>query len=59
MKSLDIDIGNYRIKTALFDKEQILEEKSIGTLEESSEYCSRVEFDFCLVSSVRFSKGDL
>ena len=59
MKSLVIDIGNSRIKSALFDKEQLLEEKSFGTLEESIEYCSRVDFDYCLVSSVRFSKSEL
>ncbi|MBS4071275.1 MAG: type III pantothenate kinase [Algoriphagus sp.] len=59
MKSLVIDIGNTRIKSAQFDKDQLLEEKSFDSLEESIEYFSRVDFDHCLVSSVRFSKSEL
>jgi type III pantothenate kinase len=59
MKSLVIDIGNSRIKSALFDKDQLLEEKSFDSMEESVEYWKGLDFDHCLVSSVRFSKSEL
>ena len=59
MKTLVIDIGNTRIKSALFAKEQLLEDKSFDSLEESTAYLRRVDFDHCLVSSVRFSKSEL
>lgn len=59
MKSLVIDIGNTRIKSARFVNDQLLEEKSFDSLEESTEYWTRADFDHCLVSSVRFSKSEL
>ena len=59
MKSLVIDIGNSRIKMALFEKDQLLDEQSVDSLEEMTDYCREIEFEKCLVSSVRFSKTQI
>lgn len=59
MKSLVVDIGNSRIKSGLFEKNQLLEEISFDSLEDSAAYWSRFDFDHCLVSSVKFSKPEL
>lgn len=59
MTNLIIDIGNTRIKTALFDGEKLLEEEVFEELKSALVYWKSVSFDHCLVSSVKWSQIEL
>lgn len=59
MTNLIIDIGNTRIKTALFAREKLLEEGVFDDLEAALDYWRSLAFDHCLVSSVRWSEAEL
>jgi type III pantothenate kinase len=59
MKSLVIDIGNSRIKSALFEIDQLVAEQSFDDMEEAIERWRTLKYDRCLVSSVRFGKSEL
>ena len=59
MRNLVIDIGNTRIKSALFDGENLLEESSFENLEVGLKYWKNLQFDFVLVSSVKQQKEEL
>ncbi|MCH7414041.1 type III pantothenate kinase [Belliella sp. R4-6] len=59
MKQLIIDIGNTRIKTALFEVENIISEKAFIHLEEMIVYVKCLDFDYCLISSVKYTEEEL
>jgi type III pantothenate kinase len=59
MTNLIIDIGNTRIKTAVFSEDKLLEEYVFDEFEIALTYWSSVSFDQCLVSSVRWSHAEL
>ncbi|WP_192347612.1 type III pantothenate kinase [Algoriphagus sp. Y33] len=59
MTNLIIDIGNTRIKLALFQGKKLLEEEVFSELEDVVNYCDSVLFDQCLVSSVRWNRSEL
>lgn len=59
MTNLIIDIGNTRIKTALFKGEKLLKEEVFEGLEDALNYWNSVSFDHCLVSSVKWSEPEL
>lgn len=59
MTNLIIDIGNTRIKTALFDREKLREEQAFEGLNSALEYWKSVSFDYCLVSSVKWGQTEL
>ncbi|MFC3880100.1 type III pantothenate kinase [Algoriphagus namhaensis] len=56
MPNLCIDIGNSRIKSALFEGEDLLVESTFGSLENAIESWILMDFDACIVSSVRYSR---
>ena len=59
MKNLVIDIGNSRIKSALFAGDELLDESVFDDLEQGVAVWSGLTFQKCLVSSVRFPKAEL
>ncbi|NVJ87146.1 MAG: type III pantothenate kinase [Algoriphagus sp.] len=59
MKNLIIDIGNTRIKSALFEGEELIWEKSFETLTDGITHWKSSSFNACLVSSVRWSQEEL
>jgi len=59
MKNLVIDIGNSRIKSALFAGDELLDESVFDDLEQGIAAWSGLTFQKCLVSSVRFPKAEL
>jgi type III pantothenate kinase len=59
MNNLVIDIGNTRIKSALFSGKTILEENHFESLDQGLELWATQDFARCLISSVRFSEGEL
>lgn len=59
MRNLIIDIGNTRIKTALFEGEILLEEEVYEVLEAALVYWKSISFERCIVSSVRWSEAEL
>ncbi len=59
MRNLIIDIGNTRIKSALFEQGILLEEKVFDELMAAIIYWESLVFDQCLVSSVKWSESDL
>lgn len=59
MINLIIDIGNTRIKTALFDGEKLHEEQVFEGLDSVLVYWKSISFEHCLVSSVRWSQAEL
>lgn len=59
MKNLIIDIGNTRIKSALFEGEELIWEKSFQELTEGKAIWEQTAFDACLISSVLWSKEEL
>ncbi|REG83976.1 type III pantothenate kinase [Algoriphagus antarcticus] len=59
MTNLIIDIGNTRIKTALFEGDQLLQEEVFEGLESALVYWKSVSFEHCLVSSVKWSQVEL
>ena len=59
MTNLIIDIGNTRIKTALFEGEKLLKETVFDELETAAKYCSLMSFGHCIVSSVKWTEAEL
>ena len=59
MVNLVIDIGNTRIKSALFSGKNLLGEHQFDSLEDGLEFWAAQEFAACLVSSVRFYEEEL
>lgn len=59
MRNLVIDIGNSRIKSALFQKDDLIGDHSFKDLDSAISFWKTMEFDACLVSSVRFSTEEL
>ncbi|MCH7407801.1 type III pantothenate kinase [Belliella sp. DSM 111904] len=52
MKRLIVDIGNSRIKSAVFDENNSPEARNFERLEDLAAYANKLNFDACLVSSV-------
>lgn len=59
MKNLVIDIGNSRIKSALFEEDELLEEAVFADLDQGIGFWATLSFQKCLVSSVRFRSAEL
>ncbi|TDQ17163.1 type III pantothenate kinase [Algoriphagus boseongensis] len=59
MKNLVIDIGNTRIKSALFSGKELLGDHVFDSLENAVEFWLNMPFDHALVSSVRYSMEEL
>ncbi|SDC71087.1 type III pantothenate kinase [Algoriphagus faecimaris] len=59
MKNLIIDIGNTRIKTAVFESGTLLEEWAYEQLADAELLWASLEFDQVLISSVRYSEKEL
>lgn len=59
MPNLVIDIGNTRIKSALFEKGELIWERAFDELSAGITQWSFIRFDNCLVSSVRWNEGEL
>lgn len=59
MRNLVIDIGNTRIKSALFEKNELLGDHSFQDLDTALGFWARMEFGPCLISSVRFGLEEL
>jgi type III pantothenate kinase len=59
MRNLVIDIGNTRIKSALFEKNELLGDHVFETLETALDFWKNMEFQNALVSSVRFEQEEL
>ncbi|TFV95608.1 type III pantothenate kinase [Algoriphagus kandeliae] len=59
MKNLIIDIGNTRIKSALFEEDELIWEKSFQELAEGKSLWEEIAFDACLISSVRWTREEL
>ncbi|WP_026946261.1 type III pantothenate kinase [Algoriphagus marincola] len=59
MENLIIDIGNSRIKSALFSGEDLIWEKNFQELAEARGFWRSQSFEHCLISSVRWSKEEL
>lgn len=59
MRNLIIDIGNTRIKAALFEEEHIILEKAYESLEDFMLEIGKLDFEHCIISSVKFSEADL
>lgn len=59
MTNLIIDIGNTRIKSALFEGDNLLKEHVFVGIESALMHWTSVSFDHCLISSVRWSQEEL
>lgn len=59
MANLIIDIGNTRIKSALFEGDKLLGEDVFDGLETALTYWNSVTFDNCLISSVKWNQAEL
>lgn len=59
LKRLIIDIGNTRIKTAVFEDDLLIEDKSFLDIDAIVNYASTIEIDASIVSSVTFTEGEL
>jgi type III pantothenate kinase len=59
VKRLIVDIGNTRIKTAVFEEDLLLHEKSVTDMHELMAHAGGLEFEACIISSVTFSEQDL
>jgi len=59
MKNLVIDIGNSRIKSALFAGDELLEETVYADLDQAIASWAALSFQKCMVSSVRFERAEL
>lgn len=59
MNNLIVDIGNTRMKTALFEEERIVFEKAFESLDDFILEIGNLEFEHCIISSVRFSEEEL
>jgi type III pantothenate kinase len=59
MNHLVIDIGNSRIKSAFFEKKQLISERAFESLAEAADYWMTQRFTGCIVSSVRYNEEEL
>jgi type III pantothenate kinase len=59
MRNLVIDIGNTRIKSALFEGNDLLGDHVFETLDTALDFWKNMEFQNALVSSVRYDEEDL
>lgn len=59
MRNLVIDIGNSRIKSAVFQGEEMVGDHIFNSLEEATVFWKDMEFENCLVSSVRYGNEEL
>ena len=59
MTNLIIDIGNTRIKSALFEGDKLIIEEAFDSLEKALTFWNSMSFDQCLISSVKWSQGEL
>jgi type III pantothenate kinase len=59
LTNLIIDIGNTRIKTALFQEDSLIEEVGFEALDELISYSSNLEFSHAIISSVKYSENEL
>ncbi|WP_075348915.1 type III pantothenate kinase [Algoriphagus marinus] len=59
MANLIIDIGNTRIKAALFNQEALLWEAAYEDLAQAKEGFDSLQFEDCLISSVRWTYEEL
>ncbi|WP_186757357.1 type III pantothenate kinase [Echinicola salinicaeni] len=59
MRNLVVDIGNTRIKCALFDGLELIGEDSLNYVDELIQYANSLNFDQVIVSSVRWSSQEL
>lgn len=59
MRNLVIDIGNTRIKSALFHGEDLIGDHSFAELDDAVAFWGGMTFDACLVSSVRLDFEEL
>lgn len=59
MANLIIDIGNTRIKAALFNQAALLWEAAYGDLDQAKKGFASLQFDNCLISSVRWTHEEL
>lgn len=59
MANLIIDIGNTRIKSALFNKKELQDEFAHLNLEEARDLWKNLRFEHCIVSSVKWTESEL
>ncbi len=59
MRNLIIDIGNTRIKTALFIDQEVCWEKEFGDLDHLASFVQDENFDQTIISSVKWGKDKL
>ena len=59
MKNLVIDIGNTRVKSALFSGDDLIGDHSFEGLDAAIPFWQTIEFDACLISSVKFDEEEL
>lgn len=59
MKNLVIDIGNTRIKSALFEGNQWIGDHQFETLEKALPAWQAMDFDACMISSVSLNEEEL
>jgi len=59
LANLIIDIGNTRIKSALFDKKELQHEFAHLNLEEALEFWGKLRFEQCMVGSVKYTESEL
>jgi type III pantothenate kinase len=58
-KQLVVDIGNTRIKTAVFEDENLLEERNFQGLEQFKFASNHLDFDHSIISSVTYTEEQL
>lgn len=59
MRNYTVDIGNTRFKTAVFEGEELLEEKSFESSEDWIAYSRSLSFEQCIISSVTYQEAEL
>jgi type III pantothenate kinase len=59
VKRLVVDIGNTRIKTAVFEEEALMAERSFSDIAELAAYATSIEFEYSIISSVTMIREDL
>jgi type III pantothenate kinase len=59
MKNLVIDIGNTRIKSALFEGDVLMGEYIFEELDTALTFWKTLDFEACLISSVRYSEEEI
>lgn len=59
MKNLIIDIGNTRIKSGIFEDNNCSQELAFDSLNEAINHWNTIDFNHCMVSSVRWTELEL